>query len=313
MNIVVLDGATTNPGDISWGKIEKLGDVTIYGDSDESQIVQRAKNAEILISNRIVYDENLLNKLPKLKYIGTLSTGYNAIDLKATKEKGIVVSNVPSYCATTVAQMAFSLLLELCNHCKDHSDIVKSGNWDESISFGQKKAPFTELFEKTMGIVGYGDTGRIVAQMAKAFGMNVIAYSKSPKEIPTVSLEEVFSKSDVVSVHLALNSETANLIDINLFKLMKKTSFFINTARGGIVNQKDLAFALENGIIAGAGLDVLDKEPPEKNCELFGIDNCIITPHIAWSAKEARQRLVDIVAKNIEMYQKGTPQNQVNK
>lgn len=312
MNIVILDGGSTNHGDISWNKILKHGDVTVYDDSNEDEIVQRSKNADILISNRIVYTKEILDQLPKLKYIGTLSTGYNAVDLKATKEKNIVVCNVPSYCVITVAQMTFALLLQLCNHCKEHSDIVKKEGWRKSEEFGQTTAPFIELFGKTIGIVGYGATGKAVADMARAFGMNVIAYSISPKEIETVSLEELFKRSDVVSVHCALNDSTKNMIDMSLFKLMKKGSLFLNTARGGIVNQTDLQKALELGIIAGAGLDVLDKEPPNKDCGLFKYDNCIITPHIAWSAKEARQRLVNTVAENIEMFLKGTPQNQVN-
>lgn len=311
INIVILDGGTTNPGDISWAEIEKQGNLTVYADSKKDELIEKSYDADILISNRIVFDKELLDNLPNLKYIGTLSTGYNSIDLKATKEKGITVCNVPSYCVITVAQMTFALLLQLCNHCKEHSDVVKSEGWNKSVEFGQTTAPFIELYGKTLGIVGYGATGRAVAKMARAFGMNVIAYSKSPKEIETVSLEELFKKSDVVSVHCALNEQTSNLIDMNLFKLMKKGSLFINTARGGIVNQDDLEKALDLGILAGAGLDVLREEPPQSDCGLFKHKNCIITPHIAWSSKEARQRLVDIVAKNIEMYKKGSPQNMV--
>lgn len=315
MNITILDGGTTNPGDLSWAPIEALGSVTVYESSTAGQVVARAKDADAIIMNRIIMDRSTMQQLPKLKYIGTLSTGYNTIDIDCAAEMGITVCNVPFYCVETVAQLAFSLLLELCNNVFLHSQQVKSGNWDGSIKMSYTSHPIFELHGKTLGILGYGNIGRTVADIGRALGMKILVYSKNKKTLPQgdsfVSLDELFSNSDVVSLHCALNNETRGLVNLELLKKMKSTALIINTSRGAVINEGDLAYALNNGIIAGAGLDVMTKEPPEENNPLLTAANCVITPHIAWASSDARKRLIDIVADNLQHYLSHAPQNRV--
>ncbi len=312
MNIVILDGGTTNPGDISWKAIETLGNLTIYDTTDAKDVISRSINADIIIINRIVIDKNVLDNLPNLKCIATFSTGFNTIDLLEAKNRGIPVCNVPVYCLQTVAQMTFALILALTNHVESHSNYVKNGMWNESIKFGQTKAPFVELWGKTLGIVGYGGIGKEVAKLGKAFGMNVIAYSKSQKDIETVSIEEVFKNSDIVSLHCALNDDTKGLVNMELLKLMKSSALLVNTARGGLINEAELAEALANGTLAGAATDVITDEPPSTDNPLLKLDNFLVTPHIAWSSKEARLRLIDVVANNIKGFINKEYKNVVN-
>ncbi len=316
MNIVILDGKTTNPGDISWQKINDLGKVKIYDDCTPSQVIERAKDADCIISNRIILDEQVLSKLPKLKYIGTLSTGFNTIDLKFAKSRGITVSNVPFYCVNTVAQCAFALILELTNHVSRHSELVKSGKWEESISRSNSDLAIFDLEGKTLGILGYGNIGKTLAKMAKSFGMNVLIYSKSKKDLSfetqAESLEDLFKNSDIISINCALNEETRGMVNYDLISKMKKHGVIINTARGAIINEDELAKALNEGVIAGAAVDVLSEEPPKKDHALLSAKNCYITPHIAWSSKDARKRLINVVAENLSAFIDGNAQNVVN-
>lgn len=316
MNIVILDGEAANPGDISWAPLEALGDLTVYGDTPRGLILPRAKDAEALIVNRSALDRETLEQLPKLRFIGTLATGYNTIDTKAARERGIPVCNVPFYCAETAAQHAFSLLLCLCGNVHRYSELVRAGRWTEAVSLNQGACPLFELTGKTLGILGYGGIGSRMAALGLALGMKVLLHSRTPREAPAgcrwTELEELFSESDAVSIHCPLTPETRGLVDKRLLARMKPTSFLINTSRGPVVNSRDLADALNAGRLAGAGLDVLSKEPPEPDDPLLTAKNCVITPHIAWASKEARERLVQAAAENLRKFLEGSPQNTVN-
>lgn len=316
MNIVILDGGTTNPGDISWEPLEKLGMITSYDTTPAELVQERAADADAVIMNRIVMSREVMKSLPKLRFIGALATGYNTIDVNAARELGICVCNVPSYCVETVAQMAFALLLTLCNHIKEHSDEVRKGNWNKSIEMSYSSHPIFELYGKTLGIVGFGNIGRTVAALGRSLGMKILVYNRTAREMPEgcrqAELEEVLKESDVLSLHCALTPDTAKLIDKKALSLMKPTALLINTARGGVIDEAALAEALNEGIIAGAGLDVMTKEPPEEDNPLLTAKNCIITPHIAWASKDARARLVKIVAENLKGYLEGRPQNVVS-
>ncbi len=314
-NIVILDGGTTNPGDITFEPIESLGNVTFYEDTPKELVYERSKDADAIIINRIVVTRELLLSLPKLKYIGLFATGFNLVDTKAAHELGVTVCNVPFYCVGTVAQQAFALLLELCNHVNNLSDTIKNGNYNHSIEMSLSEYPIFELYGKTLGIVGYGNIGKTVAALGKALSMNILVYSKHEKKLEDgerqVSLEELFSKSDVISLHCALNDETRELVNERLLSLVKPTALLINTARGGLIDEKALADALNSGKIGGAGLDVLAKEPPEKDCPLFTAKNVVLTPHIGWSSRDARMRLVKCVADNLSAWLDKKPINVV--
>ena len=314
-NIVILDGGTTNPGDISFEPIEALGNVIFYEDTPKELVYERSKNADAIIINRIVVTKELLLSLPRLKYIGLFATGFNLVDTKAAHELGVTVCNVPFYCVGTVAQQTFALLLELCNHIKTHSDEIKNGGYQNSIEMSHSTHPIFELYGKTLGIVGYGNIGKTVAALGKALSMNILVYSKHKKKLEDgekqVSLEELFSKSDVISLHCALNDETKELVNERLLSLVKPTALLINTARGGLIDEQALANALNSGKIGGAGLDVLAKEPPEEDCPLFTAKNTVLTPHIGWSSRDARIRLVKCVADNLSAWKKGKPINTV--
>ena len=316
MNIVILDGKTTNPGDITWEPLEALGSVTYYDNTPAELVTERAKNADAIIMNRIVMSREVMKSLPKLRYIGALATGYNTIDTKAATELGITVTNIPFYCVETVAQLAFSLILRLCGHVTELSDTVRSGGWDDAIEMSWKTLPIFELYGKTLGIVGFGNIGRTVAALGRALGMNILVFNRTPREMPEgyrrTNIEEVFSQSDVVSIHCALTDDTRGLVDRKLLSLMKPTAFLINTSRGAVINEQHLADALNSGLIAGAGLDVMIKEPPECDNPLLSAKNCVITPHIAWASRDARQRLVKIVADNLRSYLEGNTVNSVN-
>lgn len=319
MKIVNLDGFTTNPGDLSWDGIKKLGDYTVYDRTSPEQIIERAKGAEILIVNKTIVTRQILDELaPELKYIGLQSTGYNVVDCEYAKQLGITVCNIPSYSTNAVAQLVFSFILQITNEVTIHSDAVKSGEWCACPDFCFWKKPLTELAEKTIGIIGFGAIGRKVAAIAEAFDMNVLAYSPSPKDkgelktIKFVSLEEVLKNSDIVTCHCPLNIHTQGLINKENISKMKKTAIFINTSRGPVVDEQALADALNNGDILAAGLDVLKTEPANKDNPLLTAKNCYITPHIAWAAKETRARLLKILEENIIAYLEGHPQNVVN-
>lgn len=314
--IVILDGGTTNPGDISWGPLEALGEVCVYEETPASLTLSRAKDADALIVNRVVLDRDILGQLPRLRFIGTLATGYNTIDGTAARALGVTVCNVPFYCVETVAQHAFSLLLCLCGNVHRYSEMVRAGKWDEAVAMSHGSLPLFELTGKKLGILGYGNIGACVAKLGLALGMEVLLCSRTVKEAPAgcrwTGLKELFQESDVVSIHCPLTVETRGLIDRQLLFQMKPTAFLINTSRGAVINSLDLAEALNSGKLAGAGLDVLDQEPPPPGHPLLSAKNCIITPHIAWASREARERLVKTVAENLKGFLEGHPQNVVN-
>lgn len=316
MNIVILDGYTLNPGDQDWAPIQTLGNVTVYDRSAPEQIVERAIDADAVLVNKVILNDAILGQLPKLKYIGVCATGYNNIDIKSTRKLGIIVTNVKAYGPKSVAQHTFALLLALVNHIELHSQSVRDGDWAASADFCYWKTPLVELAEKTIGLVGLGDIGSQVAKIALAFGMKVIAYRKNPDQtqdldLEMVSLETLFKQSDVISLHCPLTEETKNLINAERLSWMKPTSYLLNTGRGPLINEEDLAHALNNKTIAGAGLDVLSSEPPKADNPLLTAQNCMITPHIAWASFEARKRLLRMVADNLAAFISGESTNVV--
>jgi glycerate dehydrogenase len=319
MKIVVLDGYTLNPGDLSWGNFHALGEVIIYDRTPAGKIIQHAKDAEILITNKTPLNSDTLSKLHSLKYIGVLATGYNVVDIDAARAMGITVTNVPSYSTFSVAQLTFALLLELCLHVQRHSDSVFSGKWVDSKDFSYWNFPLMELSGKTMGILGFGNIGQKVADIADAFGMKIVCFSRSiiaqkhRENFKWVGIDELFEVSDVVSIHCPLVSETKGLVNIAKLKKMKKSAFLINTSRGPVIVEDDLAYALNNELIAGAGIDVLSTEPPSADNPLLKAKNCIITPHIAWASREARIRLMNIAVSNLSGFLDGNPINVVSK
>lgn len=317
MKIVVLDGYSSNPGDLGWARLEQLGDLTIHDRTAPEDLLERAAGAEILLTNKTSLDRQTISRLPELRYIGVLATGYNVVDLAAAADRGVTVTNVPSYSTDSVAQLVFALLLELCLHISEHNTAVHDGEWSRCADFSFRKAPLLELAGRTMGIIGFGQIGQKVAEIAAAMGMKVIAASRRKKAAPAIDgfrwaeISELLSVSDVVSLHCPLTQETKGLINKESIKLMKKSAFLINTSRGPVVVDQDLADALNSGRIAGAGLDVLTDEPPAESNPLLKADNCIITPHMAWATNEARSRLMDIAAANVEAFIKGNPVNVV--
>ena len=319
MHIVVLDGYAVNPGDLSWKGLELLGDVTVYDRTPADQIYERAKEAEVLLTNKTPLSAEMLSRLPRLRYVGVLATGYNVVDVKAARELGIAVTNVPAYSTPSVVQMTFSLLFALCTRVQEHSQAVREGKWCRSKDFCFWDYPLVEVSGKTLGIIGFGSIGRQVAEVALALGMQVVAYSRTVKtdffhpRFSWVSLDELFAVSDVVSLHCPLFPETKEIINKANLSKMKPTAFLLNTARGGLVAEQDLADALHHGIIAGAGLDVLTEEPANPNNPLLTAQNCVITPHIAWATAEARARLMEIAVSNLASFAEGKPVNVVNK
>jgi glycerate dehydrogenase len=318
MKIVVLDGYTLNPGDLSWSDLLNLGDVVLYDRTPGDKIIERSIDAEVLITNKTPLSEEIINSLPKLKYIGVLATGYNVVDITAAKRNNIIVTNVPSYSTLSVAQLTFALLLELCHHVQRHNDSVMEGKWVQSHDFSYSDFPLIELSGKSFGIIGFGNIGKKVADIATVFGMNIIAASghqndqSSRKNFRWAEINEVLEQADVVSLHCPLLPETKGLINAVSLKRMKKSAFLLNTSRGPVIVEQDLADALNNGIIAGAGIDVLSIEPPEKNNPFFKAKNCLITPHIAWATKEARIRLMNVAVNNLAAFIKGKPINVVS-
>lgn len=318
MNIVVLDGYTTNPGDLSWEWLNKLGQAKIYDRTPDELIIPRASNCEIIITNKTPLTAEALAQLPKLKYIGLLSTGYNIVDCTEAKKRGISVSNIPAYSTNAVAQLVFAMILTLTNQVSIHSNAVHNGEWSSCSDFCFTKVSLMELNQKKIGIIGYGSIGQKVAKIANAFGMNILISTPHPKQLPApkgtqwLTTDKLLANADIVTLHCPLTPKTQGMVTIDFLKKMKSNAFLINTSRGAVVDEQALAYALKQGIIAGAGLDVLNKEPPEKENPLFGIPNCIITPHIAWAAKETRQRLMNIAKENLTSFIAGKPIHIVN-
>lgn len=316
MDIVVLDGGTTNPGDLSWAPLEALGRVTVYDSTPADCVVKRAQNAEALIVNRIVLNRAVLDALPKLRYIGTLATGYNTIDVRAAREKGVTVCNVPLYCVETVAQLTLALLLALCNRVEQLSAVTRSGGWNDAVEATHTTAPILELSGKTLGILGFGNIGRAVAQLGLALGMRVLVHSRTQRTLPAgctwCGFETLFETADVVSLHCPLTDETRGIVSASVLARMKPTALLINTARGALVDENALADTLNSGRLAGAGLDVMAEEPPRADHPLLTAKNCLITPHIAWASREARLRLIDAVAGNLRAFLAGQPVNVVS-
>ena len=318
MKIVVLDGYTLNPGDLSWVKLFDLGEVVLHDRTPADKIKERSRDADVLITNKTPLTEETINDLPHLKYIGVLATGYNIVDTSAAKRRNIIVTNVPAYSTMSVAQLTFALLLELCHHVQKHSDSVMEGKWAESVDFSNWDFPLIELSGKTLGIIGFGNIGKKVADIATVFGMNIIAASRHEtdqserKNFRWAEINEVLAQADIVSIHCPLLPETKGLINAESLKRMKRSAFLLNTSRGPVVVEPDLADALNNGIIACAAIDVLSIEPPAKDNPLFKAKNCLITPHIAWATKEARGRLMDIAVNNLAAFINGKRVNVVN-
>ncbi|MFN7119547.1 MAG: D-2-hydroxyacid dehydrogenase [Saprospiraceae bacterium] len=315
--IVVLDGYTLNPGDLSWNKLKALGDAEIYDYSSPDEVLMRAREAEIILVNKTIINADIITQLPQLRCICVTATGYNNVDITFAKSKNIPVCNVSGYGTDAVAQHVFALLLELTNHVGQHYDTVLNGEWTRCRDFSYWKTPIVELAGKTMGIYGFGKIGQKVATIAQAFDMQVLATHKHPERdarpgVTFVPLNELFTKCDVITLHAPMTDENKGIVNKKLLSLMKSSAFIINTARGGLINEADLKEALENDQIAGAGLDVISEEPPKNGNILFGVKNCIITPHNAWGSVEARERLMEETIRNIAAFEHGKPRNVVN-
>lgn len=318
MNIVVLDGYAANPGDLSWNELKALGECTIYDRTTPSEVLERAAGAEILLTNKVVLNAETIAALPELKYIGVLATGYNIVDTAAAKERGIIVANIPAYSTASVAQMVFAHILNIAQQVQHYSDEVRKGRWSSNPDFCFWDTPLIELRGKKIGIVGLGNTGFNTARIAIGFGMEVHAFtSKSPFQLPPeikkIDLDELFSTCDIISLHCPLTDSTRELINAARLKQMKPTAILINTGRGPLINEQDLADALNNGTILAAGLDVLSQEPPRADNPLLTARNCYITPHIAWASTAARERLMQIMLDNVKAYLDGKPINNVAK
>ena len=314
MKITILDGYAENPGDLSWEWLSEYGEYTVYDRTPAELIKERADGSDIIITNKTPLRRDLLETLPELKYVGLLSTGYNIVDWEYCKSVGIPVCNIPSYSTAAVAQLTFALILEYTNAVALHSESVHSGEWSACKDFCYWKSPLTELQNKTLGIIGFGSIGKAVAKIADAFGMKVIASTNHPApfgEVEFTDKDTLLAKSDFVSLHCPLTPLTEGMVNADFLAKRKKSAMLINTSRGQVVNENDLADALKNGVISAAGLDVLSSEPPKADNPLFGLKNCYITPHIAWAGFETRARLMDICRKNLEAFAKGEPINVV--
>lgn len=316
--IVVLDGHTLNPGDLSWQALESLGNCRIHDRTSPGQVVERAADAGIVLTNKTVLNRDQIHALPHLRYIGVLATGYNVVDVAAASERHLPVTNVPTYGTRSVAQMTIALLLELTQHVGHHAQTVREGRWSRSPDFCYWDFPLIELDGLTLGIVGYGRIGQAVANIARAMGMRVAAAVSgrqppgNPADVTVMDLDSLFVESDVISLHCPLTPETRNLVDERRLSLMKPSAFLVNTSRGPLVDEAALAAALNAGRIAGAALDVLSVEPPAAGHPLFTARNCLITPHMAWATRAARARLMDIAVSNVKAFLNGQPRNVVN-
>ena len=319
MKIVILDGFTSNPGDLNWDKMEALGDLTVYEytPNQTADIVDRLQDCEIALTNKTVITAEVMEACPKLQYIGVLATGYNVVDMAAAATHGITVTNVPGYSTQAVAQQAFALLLDICSHAAHHSKEVHNGRWSRGRDFCFWDYPLIELDHKTAGIIGFGQTGKAIGRVAKAFGRRVI--TNGSHETPEgkaigeyVSREQLLKESDVIFLACPLNEQTKDLVCKETIAQMKDGVILINTSRGGTIVEKDLAEALHSGKVYGAGVDVVSVEPAKPDNPLLACENCVITPHIAWAAKEARGRLIDIASENVKCFLEGKAQNVVH-
>jgi glycerate dehydrogenase len=315
MKIVVLDGHTLNPGDLEWSALEALGDCTVFDRTPAGEVMARSENAEILLTNKTPLTAESLEALPALRYVGVLATGYNVVDTVAARAHGVAVTNVPAYGTRSVAQQVFSLLLELTNRVGLHAESVRAGEWSQSIDFCYWKTPLVALEGLTLGLIGYGRIGAQVAEIGRAFGMKILANTRTPKPEPGVTfvdLETLLRSSDAVSLHCPLTPQTQGVINRERIGWMKPSAFLINTGRGPLIAEADLAEALNAGRLAGAGLDVLSTEPPPSHNPLLSARNCVITPHVAWATRTARQRLMQIAVENVGAFLAGAPRNVVN-
>lgn len=311
MKIVVLDGYAENPGDLSWGPLQELGELTVYDRTPPEAVLERIGDAEAIYTNKTVLSRELIQAMPSVRFIGVLATGYNVVDVQAARERGIVVCNIPTYGTDAVAQYVFALLLELCHRVAHHAQAVQEGRWTACPDFCFWDYPLIELSGKTMGIVGYGRIGQRTAQIARAFGMQVLAYDAFVQAEECVPLDELLERSDVVSLHCPLFPETRHIIRGETIARMKDGAILINTSRGPLVDEAALREALTSGKLYGAAVDVVSTEPVQPDNPLLGLENCLITPHIAWAPRESRQRLMDIAVENLRCFLRGAPQNVV--
>ena len=318
MKITILDGFTANPGDLSWKALEELGELTVYERTpyDSDTIVERARGAEIVLTNKTPLDASTLRRLPELKYVGVLATGFNIVNIDTARRLGNIVDNIPSYSTMSVAQNVFALLLALTNSAEHYSEEFHKEEWSRCKDFSYVDTDLTELSGKRFGIVGYGHIGQAVGRIARAFGMDLFVSSSKPQaelgEAVKLTTDQIFSTCDVISLHCPLADDTFHLADARRIGMMKPDAILINTARGPLVDEYALAEALKAGQIRGAGLDVLSQEPPAADNPLIGAPNCIVTPHISWATKEARRRLLDIAVANVRAFLSGKPKNIVN-
>ena len=318
MKIVVLDGYCLNPGDLSWEDMASLGDLRVYDRTSPAELLNRAEGAEVLITNKTLITGNDMEALPQLKYIGVLATGYNVVDVESAKEKGIVVTNIPAYSTNSVAQMVFAHLLNITQRVGHYACKNRQGKWSDNADFCYWDTELIELNDKWMGIIGFGNIGQATARIALSFGMKVGVFtSKAQSELPEgiikMELDDLFKKCDIVSLHCPLTPSTQEMVNAERLNLMKPNAILINTGRGPLINEQDLADALNEGKIMAAGLDVLSTEPPLATNPLLSARNCFITPHIAWATKEARIRLMQIAVNNLKEYMNGNVINNVAK
>ncbi|MCY7353035.1 MAG: D-2-hydroxyacid dehydrogenase [Cytophagaceae bacterium] len=314
MNILILDGYTLNPGDLTWAPFEALGQVSNYDRISAAQTVELGRDAEVIITNKSSITADMMAQLPRLRYIGVTATGYDMVAVDAARERGIVVTNVRNYGSRAVAQHVFALLLNFTNRVQEHSQSVRAGGWVACPDFSYTLSPIPELAGKTLGLVGYGGIARSVADIGRVFGMNILAHRRHPEPetgVDFVDLETLFRESDFLSLHCPLTPETRGLVKARTLALMKPTALLINTGRGPLIVEEELANALQNGQLAGAALDVLSAEPPKADNPLLSAPNCVITPHNAWAAVEARRRLMDGAAENLKAFLAGKPTNVV--
>ena len=311
--IIVLDGAVENPGDLSWEPLAALGELTVHDYTAPQETIARIGDAPVILTNKTVISADVMAACPNLRYIGVLATGYNVVDIAEAKQRGIVVTNVPAYSTPTVAQFTMALLLEIALHVGHHSRVVHEGKWTACRDFAFWDYPLMELKGKTFGIVGYGSIGKATAKLAQAFGMKVLAYSRHGAEEFHTELDELYAQSDIVSLHCPLTAENAGMINAATIAKMKDGVILLNTARGGLINEADLREALLSGKVYAAVSDVVSTEPIKADNPLLGLDNMIITPHIAWAALEARQRLMDVATDNVRQFLAGNVQNNVVK
>ena len=319
MKIVILDAFTSNPGDLSWDAIEELGELTVYERTTPEEVLERCTGSEVIFTNKVILNSETIEQLPELKYIGVLATGTNVVDLNFAKEKGICVTNIPGYSTDSVVQHVLALMLHFSSKVSVHNDAVQQGDWVNSIDFSFTLGTLNELSGKTLGIIGLGTIGRKLARVADAMGMKIVAAHQSsmdrlelPYEVEWLPVDEVFALADFLSLNCPLTPETEKVVNAEHLKKMKSSAIVINTGRGPLVDEQALADALNNGTIAGAGLDVLSTEPPAGDNPLLSAKNCVITPHIAWASREARARLIAIAADNLSSFLSGIPQNVVN-